>query len=698
MPTYRVTDPETGKTLKITGDSPPTEQELQQIFGGTTEFRMDQPQGGIPLGFVPPRTAAENIGRGVGLTARNILEIPANIADFGAQALNVIPAAISKGDQLLGGKGTDVRLPTDNTQVAGELLTQAGLPVAETPLERVGSDIQKAVATTAIPIKGGAAMQSSASPVTRGVGTVLESNPAIQGASAVTSAGAGGVTREVGGTPGQQIGASLAGAFAPAALVTGAQGLARTALRGGEGGRQVLQENIDTFARAGTTPSLGQGTQGRIAQATESFLTKTPGGAGRMSAAAQGQADDVATRIERVADDLAPKATAERAGRAIREGVEGFVDDFKGTAGRLYDDVDQHVNTSGPVRLEKTSQFLQGKTAPIEGAEETSQLLSSKFLDDISEALGTDLQAAAQQGIDGLPYSAIKALRSRVGEKRSSLSLIDDATKGDLKRLYGALSDDLASFAATQGDDAVRATRRADAFYKAGRERIDELEKVVNKNGGPEKVFNAAVSGTKEGATTLRTVMKSLKPEQKRMLSAAVVRRMGKATPGQQDASAEAFSINTFLTNWAKLSPEARGTLFGTYGQKFQKDMDAIASFASNIRSGSDVFRNPSGTGQAITQNAAAIGTLGSAALGQFELAAVLGGTTVGSNWMARLMTNPRFVNWLAVQTKVPPGAYTAQVSALGRLAAQDRDIALAYGLLQEQQDNTAQQEDGRQQ
>ena len=32
MPTYRVTDPTTGKTIRLTGDSPPSEQELAQIF------------------------------------------------------------------------------------------------------------------------------------------------------------------------------------------------------------------------------------------------------------------------------------------------------------------------------------------------------------------------------------------------------------------------------------------------------------------------------------------------------------------------------------------------------------------------------------------------------------------------------------------------------------------------------------------
>lgn len=35
MPTYKVTDPVSGKTLKLTGDSPPTEAELNEIFGAT---------------------------------------------------------------------------------------------------------------------------------------------------------------------------------------------------------------------------------------------------------------------------------------------------------------------------------------------------------------------------------------------------------------------------------------------------------------------------------------------------------------------------------------------------------------------------------------------------------------------------------------------------------------------------------------
>ena len=60
MPTYRVTDPASGKTVKLTGDSPPTEDELNGIFSSlgvaesTPEVTPKEPitsgMGSIPLG------------------------------------------------------------------------------------------------------------------------------------------------------------------------------------------------------------------------------------------------------------------------------------------------------------------------------------------------------------------------------------------------------------------------------------------------------------------------------------------------------------------------------------------------------------------------------------------------------------------------------------------------------------------------
>ena len=42
MPIYTVTDPNTNKTLRLEGDSPPTEEELEEIFAG---YAPKQPTG-----------------------------------------------------------------------------------------------------------------------------------------------------------------------------------------------------------------------------------------------------------------------------------------------------------------------------------------------------------------------------------------------------------------------------------------------------------------------------------------------------------------------------------------------------------------------------------------------------------------------------------------------------------------------------
>jgi len=61
MPTYKVTDPVTNKTLRLTGDSPPTEEELTQIFAqyGGAEIKAEPVTAPPPP---PPQTVEEQTG------------------------------------------------------------------------------------------------------------------------------------------------------------------------------------------------------------------------------------------------------------------------------------------------------------------------------------------------------------------------------------------------------------------------------------------------------------------------------------------------------------------------------------------------------------------------------------------------------------------------------------------------------------
>lgn len=93
MPTYRITDPQTGKTIKVTGDSPPTEEELTQIFasqGGAPAAPTVQ----APNASIPTATQTKQSGFGVKAGLKGIASLPGKLA----QLLN--PVATNVGRQI----------------------------------------------------------------------------------------------------------------------------------------------------------------------------------------------------------------------------------------------------------------------------------------------------------------------------------------------------------------------------------------------------------------------------------------------------------------------------------------------------------------------------------------------------------------------------------------------------------------------
>ena len=315
--------------------------------------------------------------------------------------------------------------------------------------------------------------------------------------------------------------------------------------------------------------------------------------------------------------------------------------------------------------------IIQFKPEPLINQPETSSIVK---------------QVAGGMADGKLPYEAVKKLRSLVGAEIDNPSIVSDVPRSKWKAVYAALSDDLKTAADQSGPQARNAYNRANAYYSAGASRIDALARVVDKNGGPEAVFNAATSGTKDGATTLRTVMQSLKPDEQKVLASTVIRRLGKATPGQQNAAGDEFSMSTFLTNWNKLSPQAKGALFDRFGKGFRDDMDAVARMAANVRQGSKVFANPSGTATAGAGLTAAGTFIGSLLTGHPGVAAVTAGGAATANLTARLMTNPVFVRFLRRSIDVPRSGMTVNAANLYDLARQhhDDDLRAAADLMQQ--------------
>lgn len=606
---------------------------------------------GTPVDASEPSVLSK-VGRQLGLTAR-----------AGIKGVLALPALA--GDAV----GMDTTAALDRN------LTRIGLPEAENATERVVQDVAGGMAGQGGFMKAGEALARSAGPVASKVGELLTAQRGLQTAGAATGTGAAGITRESGGGPVAQTVAGVAGAVSPIAATAGAPMAVRGIMRGGDQGRQTVAENIKLFDKSGYgTPTVGQASEGRLPRAIESALSKTPGSAGRMADTAESGGANLGAKVEALADNLSPRATSTKAGAGIEKGVRSFVDRFKGEQTFLYEKLDTHIPKDTQVDMTNTVNKLAELNADIPGAPALSRFFKNSTIQAIEGAMKSDTADFTTR----LPYEALKKLRTLVGSELENTNLTSDVPRSKWKTLYAALSQDLGEAAKAGGPNAQKAFERANTYTRAGHERIGTyLDRVAGKDT-VEKVFQAAVSPSeiREGASTVNAVLKTLDPDARNLVKAAFLKRLGVATAGKQNEAGEIFSPETFLTNWNKISPEAKMTLFSDSKGTLRADLDKIAKVAANLRSGSKVFANPSGTQQAISSQMAGGGALIAVLTGNVGVAGAIGTTALSANLGARLMTNPKFVKWLAKATQAPTGAIPAELNTLAQMDMEPDDQA----------------------
>ncbi|WP_417276120.1 glycoside hydrolase family 73 protein [Castellaniella sp.] len=624
------------------------------------EMSHTAPTGSTPTPQEP--SLSDRLLRQGGLTARAAIQGAGDLA-------NVFTEPIRYGMWQAGIHDTK---PTG--ALATKLADSLGLPKPENGRERVAQDVAGALSGVGTAAKLGAVTaEKVVSPIARGIAELFSKNVGTQASSVALGKGLGSAAKEGGASPGTQIALELAGSFLPTATPTAVAGLTRRAVRGGEAGRQAMADRAQRFEQAtGAMPTVGQAADSTILQGVENQLGKTLGSVGVMTRKARQQVEALRDQVEGVARGLSPAAGAVDAGESVARGLQGFKDGFKGLQHQLYSALDEFLPGSTPIRVARTQEALKGLTADINGAESVSRLFQNAKIGGLSGALSDDLERSARAQIPAggslfnppkpdlsqatLPYESIKKLRTLVGEQLADQSFLADVPRSKWKALYAALSDDLGDAATAAGPKAKGAWDWANSFTRQQIQRLEDLAGVMNKDG-PEKIFQAAMSGTGEGHTVLKRVFDALPKENRRDMAAAVLRRMGRATPGRQNDLGDVFSPDTFLTNWARMSPEARKTLFGRLGiEGIEANLMRLTNAANMMRESSKAFANPSGTGADI-RLAAQLGGGGLAlASGNLLPAAIaLGVAPAVANTAARLTTNPNVVRWLFQKTEANP-------------------------------------------
>ncbi len=556
--------------------------------------------------------------------------------------------------------GSDKRVPTLNETI-GPKIGKKGEAVGE----GLQADILAGAGSMAAMSAGaGGALRAGANALSplakssesaaRGVIRNMGSTTAGQDLAAGALSGAGAAVGEkVGGAPGAAIGAMAAPMIPTLAKAAGSEAV-RQVFRGGGAGRQAMASTVDDAARAGTELSVGTATGRPSLQGVENISKRVVGG-GPLIRASDKSAEQIKARLARIADDISGTRGAEASGRVVNNAIQGrggFVDRFQTQSGTLWNKVDDAIGAQSQVPVSNTKSMLD----TLVKTDEIGSILNTPKIAQIQKAM---------TGKDSIDYETLRSVRSFIGAKMSNTDLVSDIPKAELKRLYGAITEDIKAVASATGDDAAKAFARANNYTRAGHQRIEGFVENVLKRGEFSKIYSAVTKGG-EGTQTINAFKRSMKPEEWEVVASNVIRELGKSSAGRQGADGTEFSINQFMSDWNKLGPAKKAMFSGSRTlDHFGRDLDAIARTAERIKVGSQVASNPSGSGQFVA-NVGAAATLGtSAATGNFPVFSATLGALAINNMAARVMSNPRFVSWLAGTTRANTKDMGAQLTKL---------------------------------
>lgn len=522
--------------------------------------------------------------------------------------------------------------------------------------------------------------------------------------SSVISSTLGKAAYDATGNPALAVTASFVPTLAQHAIGAGV----RQAVRGDEDGRKQMAQRIQDLKNAGVSnPTLGLASGNKVIGSVENLLQSTPGAVGTMKASRDSAIAGIQQKLGDAADAASLSRGSLEAGQAIQNGIRDFRDAFKAKQGALYDQLDQHISPDTPIDVSNTKATLARLNEDIPGAPELSKQFKNARIQSIQDAIQSDTAGSPQTvmvysrppvgggglmnppveqppvvvsvpagpSTNKLPFQAVKKTRTLVGNEIADTNLASSVPRSKWNPLYGALADDMQAAANNAGPEAENAYNRANAFSRAGMDRLDRVQPFVNPDA-PEPSFQLFNRTLGDNTSTLQALKKSLPESARGTIAATVIDRLGRATPGQQNASSDAWSPETFLTDWNKISPKNRQELFSGFQNADQvaKDVNAAAKATSYMRDSSKMWANPSGT----AANLAARLTLWSLPVASLlnPQAAVAAGAGLGSARLTSgLLTNQDLVNAIA-----NPGllSRTSQRSAIGGL--------LSNGLLSQQQ------------
>lgn len=437
----------------------------------------------------------------------------------------------------------------------------------------------------------------------------------------------------------------------------------------------AAEARLAAFERQGVRPTAASVGGSRIGTAIENTAEMAPLPANPVTRARTQQQEGLTGRVDEIARGTGgtPAADVDEFGNIVRRealagterlrgeisGMEGdfarqFGDDTgvglantRAAIGRMMERADPETRAMLQGRLAMLDEATAGTAAQRAGIQDTIGRLQGLMNDPATAAVaGPEIQRLQQElaDLERVPFRVFDNLRKRIGVATDGQS-IDAQFTGPI---YGGLSDDMQAAAGARGlgQQWQQMKAREAQLYNSDQSPalggdLDLLGQAAGSDGGGA-LFNKFIGSNFQNGDRIGALIRNTSPEGRADIQASTIAYLGRAKPGQQNAAGDEFSAATFLTNWAKMSANAKAQIFGDDPQ-LMSDLDDIARIAEGMR---EVGRTSN------YSNTARIGMTGGGALGLTQLGLVEPGTAAtalggGYAGLGALVSN-RLAQWAA--------------------------------------------------
>ena len=438
------------------------------------------------------------------------------------------------------------------------------------------------------------------------------------------------------------------------------------------GGASTAAQNvINAFKQFGIEPSLPAVTGGKGMARIEAGLAQTPSSADIIAKQVEKTVKQTQDAVSGIVKQYGTPKSVQETGEVIKQATIKAGERIGFRQEQLYNEAYDAMGENVLVDVKSSKQLLKDMMQEVANAPKS---MAPKLKSAMTE-LSAVISDAGENGID---FQALRKVRTAVGKDLDNPFTQSGAENAARKRIYAALSEDLANVAEQVSPEAAKMLKRADRYTRIYETQYRQTMNKIMKYDAEEKAYNFALSGAEYGGSSLKKLKTLFQPEEWDTVSASVLNKLGKATAGQQDASGEAFSINTFLTNWNKLSPEAKHVLFNTKGNKeTYQALNELTGLMSKLK---EVGRsqNTSNTAGAINTMVMLQGLGGAGAglmAGNGDISSIAGyglGAVLAPKYAAKLITSPKFIEWLAAPIEQGISSIPAHIAKLTALANED--------------------------